>query len=82
MEINEYTHTILAIGSMYGAYMLGKYFESKSIIEKLHEEAVSHLLKILEKEGFIETTIDKDGEVELVPISEIMAKAIRDAIPK
>jgi len=67
---------------MYGAYMLGKYFESKSIIEKMHEESVSYMLNILEKEGFIETSIDKDGEMELVPISEIMAKAIRDAIPK
>ena len=80
--MNEYTHTILAVGLMYGAYMLGKYFESKSIIEKMHEESVSYMLNILEKEGFIETSIDKDGEMELVPISEIMAKAIRDAIPK
>jgi DNA-binding PadR family transcriptional regulator len=67
---------------MYGAYMLGKYFESRNITEKLHEEVVTHMLEMLEREGFIKSSIDKDGDKELVPISEIMAKAIRDAITK
>jgi len=31
MEMNEYTHTLLALGCMYGTYLLGRFFEKKGI---------------------------------------------------
>ena len=33
MELNEYTHTLLAVGLMIGAYLLGRYLESRTIAE-------------------------------------------------
>ena len=33
----------------------------------------------LDDEGFIRTVKDKDGELELVPISEVVAKSLREA---
>ena len=58
MEINEYTHTILAVGLMYGSYILGRYFRSRNIVEN----AINSCLINLEKEGLIHTRLDKDGE--------------------
>ena len=78
MELNEYTHTLLAVGLMLGAYLLGRFMESRSIVEN----TVGHLLENLEKEGFIRTSVDKDGDKELIPISEIVAETVRDALSK
>ena len=78
MELNEYTHTLLAVGLMLGAYLLGRFMESRSIVEN----TVGHLLENLEKEGFIRTLVDKDGDKELIPISEIVAETVRDALSK
>ena len=38
------------------------------------------MLDKLEADGFIYTTIDKDGDKELIPVSEVVAKTLRDAI--
>ena len=78
MEMNEYTHTLLALGCMYATYLLGRFFEKKGIAES----AISHVLDTLEKDGFILTKEDKDGEKDLIPVSEIIAKAMRDATSK
>ena len=78
MEMNEYTHTLLALGCMYGTYLLGRFFEKRGIAES----AVSHVLEMLERDGFILTKEDKDGEKDLIPVSEIIAKAMRDATSK
>jgi len=78
MEMNEYTHTLLALGCMYGTSLLGRFFEKKGIAES----AVSHVLDMLERDGFILTKEDKDGEKDLIPVSEIIAKAMRDATSK
>ena len=78
MELNEYTHTLLAVGLMLGAYLLGRFMESRSIVEN----TVGHLLENLEKEGFIRTSVDKDGDKELIPISKIVAETVRDALSK
>ena len=78
MELNEYTHTLLAVGLMLGAYLLGRFMESRSIVEN----TVGHLLENLEKEGFIRTSVDKDGDKELIPISQIVAETVRDALSK
>jgi len=70
------THTLIATGSMYATYILGRYWEKRTNIEK----AIGHTLESLEKEGLILTRTDKDGEKDIVPVSEIIAKATRDAI--
>ena len=76
MELNEYTHTLLAVGLMLGAYLLGRYLESRAIVEN----AIGSTLESLENGGFIRTTTDKDGDKELIPISEIVAETVRDAL--
>ena len=42
----------------------------------LHENVVGWVLDKLEKDGFVQTKTDKDGEKELIKISEIIAKHI------
>jgi hypothetical protein len=69
MEI--YTHTALAMVSMAGCYVWGRYFAKSEILESI----VGTMLDRLEKDGFVRTIRDKDGEKELVPISEIIKKS-------
>jgi len=76
MELNEYTHTLLAVGLMLGAYLLGRYLESRAIVEN----AIGSTLESLENGGYIRTITDKDGDKELIPISEIVAETVRDAL--
>ena len=78
MELNEYTHTLIALGSLYGTYLLGGYLKSRKYVEN----SVDITLASLEKEGLIYTRLDKDGEKDIIPISEIIEKATRDAITK
>ena len=68
-------HTIIAVGSLFGAYHLGKFLTHRS----LFDEIASKMLEKLEHDGFIAVKKDKDGEKDLIPISEIIAKATRDA---
>ena len=68
-------HTIIAIGCMAGCYYIGHRLATKNMFEPI----ISKMLEKLETDGFIYTTIDKDGDKELIPISEIMAKTLRDA---
>ena len=42
------------------------------------EPIVSGLLDKLESDGFIHTKLDKDGDKELILISEIVAKTLQD----
>ena len=69
-------HTIIAIGCMAGCYYVGHFLAKKRSFEPI----VSGLLDKLESDGFIHTKLDKDGDKELIPISEIMAKTLRDSI--
>ena len=78
MELNEYTHTLLAVGLMIGAYLFGRYMEGRAIVEN----AIGSCLESLERGGYIRTTTDKDGDKELIPISEIVAETVRDALSK
>ena len=68
-------HTIIAVGSLFGAYHLGKFLTHRS----LFDEIAGKMLDKLEHDGFIAVKKDKDGEKDLIPISEIIAKATRDA---
>ena len=78
INMDAFTHTILAVGSLAAFYFAGQYFANKK--DNINsEEAVDFLLHLLEKDGFIRTTKDKDGEKELIPISEIVTDAVRNA---
>ena len=46
----------------------------------MFEPLVSKMLDKLEADGYIYTTTDKDGDKELIPISEVIAESLRDAI--
>ena len=39
---------------------------------------IEGLIDMLESEGFIVTELDKNGEKELVPVSELIAKSLRE----
>ena len=69
-------HTAIALGCMAGCYYAGHFFASKNMFEPI----ISKMLDRLEADGYIYTKTDKDGEKDIVPVSEIIAKATRDAI--
>ena len=69
------THTLIATGCMVGAFFLGKMITVKSVSSNL----IASMLDKLELDGFIITETDKDGEKELVPVSEVIANAVREA---
>ena len=73
MIMNAYLHTALAMGAIGAAYYAGHYFSVANV-----ENIVGSMLETLEKEGFIATSLDKDGDKELVPISELIADAVKD----
>jgi len=66
---------MIATGCLAGAYYIGKYVSGKNMIENVIET----LLETLEKDGFIATVLDKDGDKELIPVSEMIAKALRES---
>lgn len=74
--MNVYIHTIIAIACMLVAYFAGVYWNRKDLIDKI----VNSFLITLEREGFIRTAIDNDGDRELVPISTVVAEEIRESL--
>jgi len=73
--MDTYIHTMIATGCLAGAYYIGKYVSGKNMIENV----IATLLETLEKDGFIATVLDKDGDKELIPVSEMIAKALRES---
>ena len=69
------THTLIATGCMLGAFFLGKMITVKSVSTYL----ITSMLDKLELDGFIITETDKDGEKELVTVSEVIANSVREA---
>jgi len=59
-------------------YYAGRYLAKRSLVESL----IENVLESLEKDGLIATRTDKDGEKEIIPISDIIAKAVKDAKTK
>ena len=55
--MDVYIHTALAMGCIFGAYFAGHYFANSGV-----ERIVSSMLDTLETEGFVATSMDKDGE--------------------
>ena len=76
--MDSLTHTIITVGSLASAYYLGSYVEAKSVFE----DVVGNLLDKLEKDGFIATKVDKDGDKSLIPINEVLATFNKAAIKK
>ena len=67
------THTLIAVGLLATSYYLGAYLKSKSVFDDI----VGSMFDKLEKDGFIVTKLDKDGDKELIPINEVIAKALK-----
>jgi len=65
-----YLHTVIAMGSIITAYVIGRYIQN----DTLHQKVVSWVLDKLEEDGFISTRLDADGEKELIKITEIIEK--------
>ena len=68
-------HTLIAVGCLAVSFYCGKYL---SINSDHVEELISGVLERLEREGFIVTKTDDEGEKELIPVSELIAKAVRE----
>ena len=73
------THTALAVGSLVGFFLAGEWIVRKKKAEAVLEKTVALTIETLERDGFIRTEIDKDGDVELIPISELITDAVKDA---
>ena len=73
------THTLLAVGSLLVFFFVGEWIGRKKKANDVLERTVSLTIETLERDGFIMTEIDKDGDVELIPISELITDAVKDA---
>ena len=73
--MNVYLHAVIAISPIFIAYWVGRTWGRQAFVENM----LSNFISKLSKDGFIRTTKAKNGELELVPISEIVAKSLRDA---
>ena len=63
----EITYAIaISFVGMGAAYWMGRYSEQKDM-----ELIAGQLLEILERDGYVKTTTDENGEKELVKINEI-----------
>jgi len=74
--MDTYLHTFIAVACIAAAFYIGMFFSKQNLIENI----VSHLLDSLEKDGFIRTTIDKDGDKTIIPISEIELSIYQERI--
>ena len=73
------THTLLAVGSLLVFFFVGEWIGGKKKTDDVLEKTVALTIETLERDGFIMTEIDKDGDVELIPISELITDAVKDA---
>jgi len=69
------THTAIAVSCMAACYAWGRYLSRNEVLH----EIVSTLLDRLEKDGYVHTVEGEDGDMELVPISEIIEKSKKNA---
>jgi len=53
MIMDVYLHTVLAMGAIGAAYYAGNYFSTANV-----ENIVGAMLETLEKEGFVETSLE------------------------
>jgi len=67
------THTLIAVACIAAAYYAGRWSTRNDLTD-----VIESLLSNLEKDGYIWTKTDKNGEKELIPISDIIAKTVND----
>ena len=72
--MDVFVHTALAMGCIGGAYWAGKYFANAGV-----ENIIGTMLDTLEAQGYVATATDKDGEKELVKVSEAIVAAVNEA---
>ena len=70
--IDMWTHTLLVVGCLALAYYAGYFVKTKGLSVDISEKAMYNFIKFLEEGGFIKTDIDKDGDLELIPIKQIV----------
>ena len=68
INMDSLLHTLLATGCIAAAFYAGRYFT----VQSMSEEMTSFIMEQLEKGGFIKTAVDADGDIELIPIAEII----------
>ena len=73
------THTLLAVGSLLVFFFVGEWIGGKKKTDDVLEKTVALTIETLERDGFIRTEIDQDGDVALIPISELITDAVKDA---
>ena len=72
--MNPITYALITLICMIASFYFAKYFTVKSYFEDI----VTNTLDRLESEGFILTKTDKDGEKELVKVSEAIVAAVNE----
>ena len=72
--MNPITYALITLICMIASFYFAKYFTVKSYFEDI----VTNTLDRLESEGFILTKTDKDGEKELIPVSEAIVAAVNE----
>ena len=72
--IDMWTHTLLAVGCTALAYYAGYYIQIKKLVADVCDTVLYDFIETLEKGGFIQTDIDDEGDLELIPIKEIVAQ--------
>jgi len=78
--ITSYTSAYLAViitVVMASCYYLGYFLSTRNALVSI----VPAMLDLLEREGFIITELDEDGDKDLVPVSSVIAEALRDVNP-
>jgi len=82
--MDPFTHTLIAAGSLFGAYFAGRILYKRDLCRENGDldQMIAGILDKLERDGFLAVEKDKEGDKELVPISEIVAKALREAYQK
>ena len=73
------THTALAVGSLVGFFLAGEWVGRKKKTDDVLERTVALTIETLERDGFIRTENAQDGDGELIPISELITDAVKDA---
>ena len=72
--MNPITYALITLICMIASFYFAKYFTVKSYFEDI----VTNTLDRLESEGFILPKTDKDGEKELIPVSEAIVAAVNE----
>jgi len=73
--MNVYLHAVLAILPIFIAYWVGHTWARRTFVENILSDFISKL----SEDGFIRTTKNENGKLEFVPISDVVAKSLRDA---